>query len=189
MARRSTPNTSSVMIAARARRMFGAIVGAIVGASACGSSIVPYQTYDNAMNRAVAGCLDNQSTITTLQAAGAALAMAAGGQGLSTLGLEGDINAALAVSSAISGLTAAGLAAMSLGIQSRMKMKSCESLIERYHNRIDLEIEVKKAGGPEPKWWPAAQETYDMKLNPANDKPVKPAKPAEQPSPKPPAPP
>lgn len=159
--------------------MPGAMLGPMFGVLACGSSVVPYQTYDNAMNRAVAGCLDNQSTITTLQAAGAALAMAAGGQGLSTLGLEGDINAALAVSSAISGLTAAGLAAMSLGIQSRMKMKSCESLIERYHNRIDLEIEVKKAGGPEPKWWPAAQETYDVKNKPEKLKPEK-GKPAHK---------
>ncbi len=166
--------------------MLGAIVGAIVGASACGSSVVPYQTYDNAMNRAVAGCLDNQSTITTLQAAGAALAMAAGGQGLSTLGLDGDHNTILAVSSAISGLTAAALAAMSLGIQSRMKMKSCESLIERYHNRIDLEIEVKKAGGPEPKWWPAAQETYDVKVKPTK---VEPAHNAPKPPPSPAAPP
>lgn len=183
---KSPPIVSTSRILALA----GAMLGAIFGAIACGSSIVPYQTYDNAMNRAVAGCLDNQSTITTLQAAGAALAMAAGGQGLSTLGLEGDTNTVLAVSSAISGLAAAGLAAMSLGIQSRMKMKSCESLIERYHNRIDLEIEVKKAGGPEPKWWPAAQERYDVKAKPATVEPatVKPAKPAKQPPPRLPAP-
>ncbi len=182
---KSPPIVSTTRKMALAGAMLGAMLGATFGAPACRSSRVPYQTYDNAMNRAVSSCLGNQITITTLQAAGATLAMAAGGQGLSTLGLEGDANTVLAVSSAISGLTAAALAAMSLGIQSRMKMKSCESLIEHYHDRIDLEIQVKKAGGPEPKWWPAAQETYDMKVKPANGKP---AKPVEQPPPRPPAP-
>lgn len=136
------------------RLLISSILACIMG---CGTAPVPYQTYDNSLNRAVGNCLTNQSAITGLEAAGASLAVAAGGQGLGTIGLDGDAKTALAVSSAISGLIAAGLTATALGIQSRMKMKSCEVIMEKHRERMNFEIELKKSS-TDFKWWPAAQE-------------------------------
>jgi len=139
--------------------------------SACSSTAVPYQTYDNSLNRAVASCLNNQSAITGFEAAGATLAMAAGGQGLGTLGLEGEARLTLTITSAVSGLLAAGMTSVALGIHARMKLKSCEAIMDRHRRRMDFEIELKKQGGPEPLWWPAAQETYDRPVKPARRAP------------------
>lgn len=118
---------------------------------------VPYQTYDNSLNLSVGNCLKNQSAITGLEAAGASLAVAAGGQGLGTVGLDGDAKVALGVAAAVSGLVAASMTAVALGVQSRMKMKNCEVIMEKHRERMNFEIELKKAGQAEPKWWPAPQ--------------------------------
>lgn len=137
-------------MARRSTTLILALAGQMIGVGACSSSIPPYRTNDISLDRAVSNCLDNQRTLTALEAGGATLMMAASGQGLGMLSLDGDAQLGLTVSSAISGLVAVGLTTVTLGFRSRMKLKSCDAILHRYNDRLNFEIEHKLNPTPSP---------------------------------------